>query len=250
MKISIVTVCWNSEKYISDAIESVLSQNYDDVEYIIIDGGSTDKTIEIVKKYKKLSKIDFKWISERDSGIYDAMNKGLKMAKGDVVGILNSDDFYTDENVLSEVMQAFKSLKNIECVYADLYYVDEINTDKIVRRWITGQQKSFSKGWHPAHPVLFVKNEVYKKFGYFDTQLKIAADFEIMLRFLEKHKIKALYLKMFLLKMRMGGESNKSLKNIKKGKQEIISAFKNNNIYFPAHYMYIRWIKKIFQYIQ
>ncbi|KFF00371.1 family 2 glycosyl transferase [Chryseobacterium formosense] len=248
MKISIITVCWNSEKYLKTAIESVLNQTYQNIEYIIIDGGSTDSTLEIIKNYEPLFEGRMKWISEKDGGIYDAMNKGINHTSGDIVGLLNSDDFYISNSVLQKISNAFIR-ENVDSVYADLYYVKENDTDKIVRSWKIGEKCSFMSGWHPAHPSFFVKKEVYDKFGNFNTDYRIAADFEIMLRFLEKYAISTFYIKEFLLKMRLGGESNKNFKNIKRGKNEILQAFKSNNISVPFYYPYKRWMSKMFQYL-
>ncbi|MCD1116502.1 glycosyltransferase family 2 protein [Chryseobacterium turcicum] len=249
MKISIITVCWNSEKYLKTAIESILNQTYQDIEYIIIDGGSTDGTLDIIKQYEPLFNTRMKWISEKDNGIYDAMNKGINMSSGDVVGLLNSDDFYMSNTSLEKITNAFIK-ENVDSVYADLYYVKELDIDKIVRSWKTGKKRPFSKGWHPAHPSFFVKKEVYNKFGSFNLNFKIAADFEIMLRFLEKYSISSYYIEEYIVKMRLGGESNKNIKNIKKGKNEIIDAFKQNNIQIPFYYPYKRWTLKLIQYIR
>ncbi|UOU96724.1 glycosyltransferase [Chryseobacterium daecheongense] len=246
MKISIITVCWNSEKYLKTAIESVLYQTYDDIEYIIIDGGSSDNTLNIIKSYEQLFNGRMRWISERDNGIYDAMNKGIVLASGDVIGLLNSDDFYISENSLKEIADCFLQ-NDVDSVFADLYYVKENNVDKIVRKWETGERKSFVRGWHPAHPAFFVKKSVYDKYGLFDLNYRIAADFEIMLRFLEKNEISSFYFKNFILKMRLGGESNKNFSNIKKGKNEILHAFKKHNIKISLYYPYKRWILKLFQ---
>ncbi|MBV2167046.1 MAG: glycosyltransferase [Kaistella sp.] len=246
MKISIITVCWNSEKFISDAMQSVLDQDYTDIEYIIVDGASTDRTLEHIRKYQSKFGDRMKWISEKDKGIYDAMNKGIQMSSGEVIGILNSDDFYVDNKVISKVMSIFKNTR-VDGVYANLFYVDP-ETLKIKRKWITGLQRSFSSGWHPAHPTFFVTKECYNRFGLFDTSLPIAADFELMLRFVEKNKIKLSYFSEFILKMRLGGESNKSIKNILKGNREILQAFKKNKIPYGIGYTPKRWISKIIQY--
>ncbi|MGI9651845.1 glycosyltransferase family 2 protein [Chryseobacterium sp. RLHN22] len=248
MKISIITVCWNSEKYLKTAIESVLNQTYKNIEYIIIDGGSSDKTLDIIKNYEPLFKGRMKWVSEKDNGIYDAMNKGINLTSGDIIGLLNSDDFYISNNALEKISNAFIR-ENVDSVYADLYYVKETDTDKILRRWITGKKRPFTSGWHPAHPTFFVKKEIYSKFGNFNVYYKIAADFEIMLRFLEKYSVSTYYIKEFLIKMRLGGKSNENFKNIKKGKNEIMQAFKSNNISVPFYYPYKRWMFKIFQYL-
>ena len=149
MKISIITVCYNSGKTIEDTFKSVQSQSYKDIEYIVIDGGSKDNTLELINQYKEI--IDYS-VSEKDNGLYDAMNKGIEKATGDVIGFLNSDDLFCDDMAVEKVMNVFNENSKIDSVYADIYYVDQNNTDKIVRQWITGKQKTFKKGWHPAHP--------------------------------------------------------------------------------------------------
>lgn len=249
MKISIITVCWNSEKYLKNAIESVLSQTYPDIEYIIVDGGSKDDTLDIVKEYEPQFNGRMKWISEQDKGIYDAMNKGVQLATGNVVGLINSDDFFIDNQSIEKIMSVFVE-KQVDCVYADLYYVKEDDTSTIVRKWQTGERQSFKDGWHPAHPTFYIKKEIYNKYGLFDLKYRIAADFEIMLRFLEKHKATSYYVKDYLVKMRLGGESNRSLENIKRGNKEIRDAFAKNDISIPFYYTYKRWFNKLLQYIK
>lgn len=227
MKISIITVSYNSGKTIEDTIKSVIRQDYTNIEYIIVDGGSTDNTLDIIKKYEAHIS---KWVSESDKGLYDAMNKGVKMASGEVIGLINSDDLFCDDFAISKVVKVFKETPELDSVYADLYYVSQTNTDKIIRKWVSGKQKKFKTGWHPAHPTFYIKNNVYKKYGYFDLSFKLAADFEIMLRFLDKHKISTTYLPEFFVKMRLGGETNKSLKNIYKQNLECVKAFKKNQL--------------------
>ena len=205
MKISIITVVWNNKKTIKDAIDSVLAQTYKDIEYIIIDGASTDGTVEVVKSYgDKISK----FVSEPDCGLYDAMNKGIALATGDVVGILNSDDFYIDNRVIERVVKEFEE-KQTDSVFADLVYVKSENLDKIVRYYDSSYftPQKFAYGWMPAHPTFFVKRWVYEKYGLFRTDLKIAADFDILARFLYTHKISYSYIKEVIVKMRLGGIS-------------------------------------------
>jgi len=246
MKISIITVCWNSEKYIATAIQSILNQTYQDIEYIIVDGGSTDKTVDIIRQFEPLFSGRMRWISEKDKGIYDAMNKGILMSTGDIVGLLNSDDFYVSNDVIVNVVNCFLKY-GTDSLFADLYYVKEDDTDKIRRKWKTGQRDLFSNGWHPAHPAFFVKKQIYDKYGIFDLKYTIAADFELMLRFLEKYNVSSQYLEQFILKMRLGGESNRSFSNIRKGNKQIIDAFKKHQIKIPFYYTYKRWGAKIFQ---
>lgn len=205
MKISIITVVWNNKKTIKDAIESVLGQTHKDIEYIIIDGASTDGTVEVVKSYgNKISK----FVSEPDNGLYDAMNKGIALASGDVVGILNSDDFYIDNGVIERIVKEFEE-KQTDSVFADLVYVKSENLDKIVRHYDSSYftPQKFAYGWMPAHPTFFVKKWVYEKYGVFRTDLKIGADFDILARFLYTHKISYSYMKEVLVKMRLGGVS-------------------------------------------
>jgi glycosyltransferase involved in cell wall biosynthesis len=251
LKFTIITVCYNSEKYISDAIESVLNQTYSDIEYIIIDGGSKDTTLDIIKKYILLFNGKMKWLSEKDKGLYDAMNKGIKLATGDIIGLINSDDLFNDKFAINKVADIFKNNKSLDSVYADLFYVSENNTNKIVRNWITGTQREFKHGWHPAHPTFYIKKNIYDKFGLFDLSFKLAADFEIMLRFLEKYKISTYYLKEPLVKMRLGGETNKSYKNIYLQNIECIRAFRKNNLEVTKLiYPFLRIMPKFFQFIK
>jgi glycosyltransferase involved in cell wall biosynthesis len=205
LKISIITVVWNNKETIKDAIDSVLSQTYKDIEYIVIDGGSTDGTVDIVKEYQDKISV---FISEPDEGIYDAMNKGIVLATGNVIGILNSDDFYINELTIGKVVKEFKE-KKVDSVYADLVYVKPKNFNKTVRYYDSGNfnPSKFSYGWMPAHPTFFVKRKVYEKYGVFRTDLKIAADFDILSRFLYIHKISYSYIKEALVKMRTGGVS-------------------------------------------
>lgn len=229
MKFSIITVCYNSANTIEETIESVLFQKDIEFEYIIIDGKSIDGTVEIIKKYSNYSNI-IKWISETDIGVYDAMNKGIRLATGDIIGIINSDDYFITDKALKKIEECFISGKNIDSVYADINYIDKIVPNKIVRKWISGERKPFNTGWHPAHPAFYVKKSVYVKFGLFDLKYKLAADFELMLRFLDKYNISSKYLPVTLINMRLGGETNKSMKNILKQNVECIKAFKKNDI--------------------
>lgn len=236
MKISIITVAYNAESTIRQTIESVLNQSHKDVEYIVIDGLSKDKTADIVASFgDRISK----WISEKDNGLYDAMNKGIQMAHGEVIGILNADDFYASEHVLSKVEAAF--LPDVEAVYADLIYVSPEDPQKIVRRWKSGlyQPGAFRKGWMPPHPTFFVRREVYQKYGVFSDKLKSAADYELMLRFIHKHEIKIAYLPEVTVHMRAGGKSNASLKNRLKANREDRLAWKLNEL-SPGWFTFIR----------
>ena len=230
-RLSIITVCFNSERFIASAIHSVFSQTYKDIEYIIVDGASKDKTIEIIEEFKAKDPDRLRFISEADKGIYDAMNKGIKMAKGEIVGILNSDDFYKNERVFENLIALFDQ-KSCDAIYGDLVYVDQENTNRVIRNWKSSlyEKGLFRKGWHPAHPTFFVKRHLYEKFGIFKTELKLGADFELMLRFIEKHEISLAYLEEVMVVMRMGGASNKSIKNVIQCNKECYSAWALNDL--------------------
>jgi len=230
MKVSIITVCFNSAATLESTILSVKKQTYTNIEYIIVDGGSKDNTLNIIKKHELGFQGKFNWISEPDNGLYDAMNKGINLATGDVIGLINSDDLFCDDRAIEKVMTAFAQMPSLDSVYADLFYVAQNDTHKIVRKWISGKQKLFNSGWHPAHPTLYVKKEVYRKFGLFNLDFKLAADFEFMLRVFDKYKISSFYLPEALVKMRLGGETNKSINNIYYQNIECLKAFDVNNI--------------------
>ncbi|GHV61824.1 glycosyl transferase [Bacteroidia bacterium] len=249
MKISIITIAYNSAQTIEDTIQSVLQQTYPDVEYVVIDGGSKDLTVNIIKKNKSKFNGRMRWISECDNGVYDAMNKGILLATGDVIGFVNSDDMLCDEQAVEKVMKVFEQNDELDAVYADVFYVAQNDTSKIVRRWISGEQKPFKSGWHPAHPTLYIKKSVYAHYGLFDLEYGLAADFEIMLRFLDKYKIKVHYLKESLVKMRLGGATNKNIKNIYIGNIECLRAFKKNNLPVnPILYPILRLLPKLLQF--
>lgn len=247
MKISIITPTFNSATTIERTIQSVLSQNYPDLEYIIIDGGSKDDTLEIVNKYKdKIAKI----VSEPDKGIYDAMNKGIALATGEVVGILNSDDYYPDETVISMVMGKLES-SAVDACYGDLVYFKKDNIKHVVRLWRPGAFKAFkfSYGWVPPHPTFFVRKKVYDQFGAYRLDLPIAADFELMLRFIIKQKISLAYLPKILVRMQAGGESARSLYNRLDGMRQLVAAWQMNDLPVPALF-YFRPVFKLGQFLK
>lgn len=243
--ISIITVCYNSVDTIEHGIKSLCSQDYPNIEHVIIDGGSTDGTVAIIEKYRQHIA---HFISEPDKGIYDAMNKGIRLATGDVVGILNSDDFYADNQVLNDVACAFRD-NEIDCCYGDLEYVDRIDPSKIVRRWKSSSYRPglFRTGWHPPHPTFFVKRDMYQRFGLFDTEMNISADYEIMLRFLERYKLKSGYIPKVLVKMRDGGASNRSLKQILKANIQCCQAWKKNGFRISPVTALRKPLSKLFQ---
>lgn len=248
MKISIITIAYNSAATIEDTIQSVLAQSHDDLEYILVDGASKDGTMDIVNKYKsRISRI----ISEPDKGIYDAMNKGVLAASGEVVGILNSDDFYADEDVLKDVNAKFEE-SPIEGLYADLVYVDRDDPLRIIRNWKSGEYQHglFRKGWMPPHPTFFVKKACYDKLGIYNTSLRSAADYELMLRFIHKEEIKITYLPRVITKMRVGGQSNVSLKNRIKANKEDRKAWEMNGLKPGVFTLVRKPLSKIKQYLK
>ena len=235
-KISLITVTYNSGSTISDCITSVNNQSYQNIEHIIIDGASKDNTIEIIKSLpNRISKI----ISEPDRGIYDAMNKGIRLATGDVVGILNSDDQFSNSQCLEEIAQCFEN-PNVDAVYGNLIYTDEYNN--LVRTWKSKPFKTglFSQSWTPAHPTFYCKREFYYKYGFYKTDYRIAADVELMLRFMEVHRIQTCFIDKVLVNMRSGGVSNKGLQSTVIITKEMRRAFKENRLNFnlPKYIFY------------
>lgn len=233
MKISIVTAAFNSAGTIADAMESVLAQTYPDIEYVLVDGASKDATMDVAKKLEPEFRGRMKWVSEPDKGIYDAMNKGIKMASGDVVGTLNSDDMLASSDAVENIAEALLS-SGAECAYGRLNLVDWNDTAKILRESNSGQYRAgtFRKGWHPAHPTFYAYKRNFEKFGYYRTDFKIAADFELMMRFLEKHKLPSAFVDKLIVNQRAGGASTKFSGHIK-GNLEILKAFKVNGLRAP-----------------
>ncbi|KQT37208.1 MULTISPECIES: glycosyltransferase family 2 protein [unclassified Methylophilus] len=223
MKISVITVCYNSAETIQDTLTSIASQDYPDVEHIVIDGGSKDDTLEMVNAASSVKR----FVSEPDNGIYDAMNKGIAMATGDIVGTLNADDFYIDNTVLSQVANVFSD-PSVDVCYADLVYVYAKNTSRILRYWQSRpfEQGLFKKGWMPAHPTFFVRREVYEQWGNFNLDFPRQADFELTMRFLEINQLKSVYIPRVWVRMRAGGASNNSIRGIIKGNIEAYHACK------------------------
>jgi len=224
----VITAVFNGAKTIQDCIKSVSGQIYPNIEHIIIDGGSTDGTLEVIKRYTE-KRVNI--VSEPDKGIYDALNKGIRQASGEVIGLLYSDDFYAHDRVIEKVADIFMKY-NIDSCYGDLQYVDKNNPDKVIRYWKSSQYRhgKFKYGWMPPHSTFFVKKEIYNKYGYFNTNFKIAADYELMLRFLEKHKISTYYTPEVFIKMRIGGTSNRNIKNLIIKSNEDYRAWKVNNL--------------------
>lgn len=230
MKISVVTVCYNSAKTIGHTLQSVREQTYGHIEHIVVDGGSSDDTLGIVAaEGQHVAKL----VSERDKGIYDAMNKGIALASGEIIGFINADDFYASTSVLTDVAAAFNSSGADSC-FGDLCYVGQADTRRVVRYWRSKNfvPGAFEAGWCPPHPTFFVRRSVYQRLGGFDLNFKIAADFELMARYLEVARITSIYIPKVLVKMRLGGTTNKSLNNILKQNSEIRQALRKLGLKF------------------
>jgi glycosyltransferase involved in cell wall biosynthesis len=244
MKVSIITVCFNIADTIEDTIKSVLRQDYQNIEYIVVDGGSTDGTLDIVKRHKNNI---VKVISEPDNGIYDAMNKGLSLSRGDIVATLNGDDVYAEKTAVSRMVE-FIQQNDLDAAYGDLVYFDRHDPGHVKRYWRPGPYRkgAFCRGWVIPHPTFFCRKEIYEKFGYFNDTLQIAADFELMLRMIEKHRIKIGYLPKVIVKMRTGGRAN-VLRGIIKGNKEILKSFRMNGIRLSPWFFVCKPIIKMSQ---
>ena len=242
MKISIITVCFNSASTIEETILSVAAQKYADKEHLVIDGASTDGTVEILHRHSSIAH----WVSEADRGIYDAMNKGVAMASGEIVGTLNADDVYADDTVLSQVAEVFAD-PAVEACYADLVYVDKHHPDKVVRYWKSCPYKAglFERGWMPAHPTFFVRRGVYEQFGTFDLNFSRQADFELTMRFLAVHGIKSVYIPRIWVKMRAGGISNNSVRGVIKGNLEAWRACRKNKLDVGPFFMLTKVMSRV-----
>lgn len=247
MKVSIITATYNSAKTIIDCLKSVNDQTWSDIEHIIIDGFSQDETIKLIEKFpNRVTKI----ISEKDSGIYDAMNKGIKYASGDIIGILNSDDFYQYNNVIEKIVYEFK-YNSVESIIADTRFVNPNNLEKTVRYYSSRKFKpyTFRFGFMPAHPSFFTYKKYYESFGYYKTDYKIAADFELLMRFLYTNKLQYTYLPIDIIKMRTGGISTSSFKSNITLNKEIIRACRENGVYTNFPILMMKYFIKIFELI-
>lgn len=250
IKISIITVCYNSENTIVDTLESVLSQNYTFVEYIIVDGKSNDNTINLIKSYEHrfLQRgYEFRCLSEKDSGIYNAMNKGIKMATGDIIGILNSDDIYYDKEVLTKVVSMF-TLNKIDLLYGDMVYFESKERDKVIRKWKVGNGQ-FQYGWNPPHPTTFIAKHIYDTFGCYNEDYKISSDYDLLYRLIVINHVNTFYLKYNLVKMRVGGRSTSGLKSNIIGSKEIYLSLKKYKHKFKILTVILRLIRKVKQFI-
>lgn len=247
MKISIITVTFNSEITIRNTLESVLLQSYSNIEYILVDGASKDCTLDIVEDYIQKFNGRLNYISESDKGIYDAMNKGIKMAAGEVVGILNSDDFFTSDNVIAKVAETFESDDRIDAVYGDIHFVKDEKLNKCTRYFSSRYFRPWMLrfGFMPAHPSFYCKKSVFEKYGLYDLQYRTSSDFEMMVRLLWKHKIKTKYLNMDFVTMRAGGESTAGLSSKKKVNKDISRALKAHGIYSNQTLQALRYTWRI-----
>jgi glycosyltransferase len=247
MKISIVTATYNRAQTIAEAVHSLHRQSHDDYEHLIQDGGSTDGTLEILES---LAGQKTKIVSAPDKGIYDALNKGIARATGDVIGLMHSDDFFASDRVLEQVAEAFAD-PEIDGVYGDLQYVSATNTSRVIRHWVAGAYtpKALKRGWMPPHPTLYLRQEVFARWGDYDTSYQIAADYDAMLRWLIRGNIKLAYIPEVLVKMRVGGESNRSLGRILQKSREDYRAIKTNGIGGPST-LFFKNARKIGQLIQ
>lgn len=241
-KISIITICYNAEKTISKTLDSIKNQSYQNYEHIVIDGGSSDKTLELVKKANISNKI----ISESDKGIYDAFNKGINNSSGEIIGFLNADDTYYDKDSLNIIAKSFN--KNIDCVFGDLIYINSNNNVRRIWKGSEFKKGSFKNGWMPAHPTFYCKKKKYQKNGLYDDKFKIAGDFELMMRFLEKYNIKSKYISKKLIKMKLGGISNKSIKSRFQILNEEFKAFNKNEIKANKIAYILKKMKKLKEY--
>ena len=249
MRISIITATYNSSAHIHDCVQSVFKQSHEDIEHIIIDGASKDNTLKIIKSIpNRIVKI----VSEPDRGIYDAMNKGIRLATGDVIGILNSDDFFEGPDVIKTIVKEFQNDSSLEGVYTNLYYVKQDSPQQVVRHWVseTFKEKRFFYGWHPPHPTLYLRRDVYQKYGDFNLNFSLSADFELMLRFFEKHNIKTKHLPITTIRMRLGGATSKNWENERKQNFECMEAFRANGFKSPVLYPIYRLLPKLLQFLK
>lgn len=247
MKISIITIVYNNRETIADAIESVLGQTYPDIEYIVVDGQSTDGTVEIVRSYGDRISV---FVSEPDGGLYDAINKGIGMASGEVVGLLHSDDLFYASDVVAKIVESFQNNKT-DSIYGDLLYVCKEDTNKIVRNWVSGNYSrgAFLNGWMPPHPAFYVRKSCYDSLGLYNTTFCSAADYELMLRYLYKYQITTAYLPEKLVKMRVGGKSNVTLKNRIRANNEDYKAWLINDLKPRFYTRFLKPLRKLVQYL-
>jgi len=243
-KISLITVSFNAQSSISRCIESVIGQTFKNFEYIIIDGASTDNTLDIIRAYTDNIAV---LVSEPDKGIYDAINKGIRMATGDIVGVLHADDFFADSNALASIAEAFTQT-NAQALYADLDYINP--QEEIIRKWRSGKYNTgkFNWGWMPPHPTFYCNRNLFNEHGFYSLEYGTAADYELMLRFIHQNKINPFYLKKVIVKMKVGGASNKNFTSRVKGLFFDFKAMRRNGVLLPILTIVLKPTRKIFQY--
>ena len=246
-KVSVVTTVLNGGNTIECAIKSVLGQTHPDIEYIVVDGGSTDGTVDVIGRYGGRVA---KFVSEPDRGIYDGMNKGLELASGEIIGILNADDLYASDGVIEAVARTMQE-QDADICWGDLVHVDANDTDRVIRYWKSSayKQRKFRRGWMPPHPTFFVRKAVYDEYGVFDLAFPIAADYELMLRFLEKHKVRSCYIPEVLVRMRVGGNSNRSIRRIVRANIECYRAWEANGLRINPLSIFLKPLSKVPQFI-
>ena len=249
MTISIITATYNSAATVRDTFVSILSQSFKDYELVVVDGASKDETMDIIREYEPRFEGRMRWVSERDGGIYDAMNKGISRATGDVIGILNSDDFYTSDDVLETVAIALDG-SDIDAVYGDIHYVNDGELDKCVRYYSSAgfKRERMMQGWMPAHPSFYCRREVYQKYGLFDTSFKVAADFEQLLRLIYVENIRIQYISKDFVTMRTGGASTDGLKARARIMNDHLRAFKKNGIRNNVFRLSTRYFEKLLEF--
>ena len=252
IKISVITVTFNSATTVRDTIESVLLQEYQDFEYLVIDGGSKDNTIDIIKEYEPKFGGRMRWISEKDKGMYDGINKGIRMATGDVVGIINSDDFYHRTDIFSIISKSFKENPGVQAIYGDVRFVKPDNLDKTVRYYSCKHWRPwrFRFGFMPAHPTFFTYKENFEKYGYYQYDYHIAADYELLIRHLYTNKVPAKYVPVDFMKMRTGGRSTNGWKANVLLNREIVRACKENGIWTCMPLLFMKYFIKVFELIK
>lgn len=251
LKLSLITVTYNCSETIAETIKSVFNQTYKDIEYIIVDGNSTDNTLEVIKVYESQFNNRLKWISEPDKGLYDAMNKGIQMATGDIVGIINSDDFYHKNDIISKVMDEFTNNHTLQAVYGDVRFVKPNDLSTTVRYYSSRKfsPKLFRFGFMPAHPTFFTYRLNFEKFGFYKIDYQIAADYELLIRFLYKNRLEYKYLPYDFMKMRTGGKSTASIKSNFILNKEIVRACKDNGIKTNMPILLLKYFIKIWELI-
>ena len=246
LKISIITATYNSGKTIRDTLSSVLNQSYKNYELIIKDGGSNDNTVEICREYENIFEGRLKVISEPDKGIYDAMNRGIDNASGDIVGILNSDDFYTSDDILDRIAKEFSANKDLDAIYGDIHFVSPDNLTKCTRYYSSSyfRPSLLRFGFMPAHPSFYVRKEVYDKYGLYDLQFRTSSDFEWIVRLFAKYHIRAKYIKKDFVTMRTGGESTAGMEAKRKVNNDIVASLKKHGIFTCGAFKYLRYAWK------